>query len=112
MNRFSAEEKSGSGKTASAQGAKRRRLIWVLAVGVFFGWAGYIFFAQSAAIAEKSEQLAQKQASNDNVTDSLNQLKYDVSRLEDDEYVGQLARKNYNMYPRGEKPIRTDDTEQ
>ncbi|WNS42185.1 septum formation initiator family protein [Paenibacillus sp. MMS20-IR301] len=111
MNRFSAEEKSTNNKAVAA-GAKRRRLIWFLVVGLFFGWAGYTFFAQSAAIAEKSEQLAKKKESNESVTASLNQLKYEVSRLNDDEYIGQLARKWYNMYPEGELPIRTEQTEQ
>ncbi|OKP76948.1 hypothetical protein A3844_20165 [Paenibacillus helianthi] len=109
MNRFSAEEKGNSHK-ASAAGTKRRKFIWTLVVAVFFGWAGFIFFAQSAAIAEKSEQLAKKQESNETVTTSLNQLKYEVSRLNDDEYVGQLARKWYNMYPKGETPIRTEQS--
>lgn len=109
MNRFSAEEK-GSNHTASAAGAKRRRFIWILVVGVFFGWAGYIFFAQSAVIADKSEQLAKKKESSETVNASLGQLKYEVSRLRDDEYVGQLARKWYNMYPEGELPIRTEQS--
>ncbi|KWX79168.1 Cell division protein FtsL [compost metagenome] len=109
MNRFSAEEKENNHK-ASAAGAKRRRVIWTLVVAVFFGWAGYIFFAQSAVIADKSERLAQKQESHKTVTTSLNQLKYEVSRLKDDEYIGQLARKWYNMYPPGETPIRTEQS--
>lgn len=110
MNRFIAEEKN-SNKT-SATGAKRRRFIWVFVVAAFFCWAGYTFFAQSAAIAEKSKQLEKKQQSSESVTASLNQLKYEVSRLNDDEYIGQLARKWYNMYPQNELPIRTEQSGQ
>lgn len=110
MNRFSAEEKSSNNKGLAA-GAKRRRFIWAVMVTVL-GWAYYIFFAQSAAIADKSEQLAKKQASSEGVTASLNQLKYEVSRLNDDEYIGQLARKWYNMYPLGEQPIRPEQSGQ
>lgn len=109
MSRFSAEEKSN--KKTSAAGPKRRRLIWIFFVTVFFGWAGYTFFAQSAAIAEKSVQLEKKQESHSNVTASLNQMKYEVSRLNDDEYIGQLARKWYNIYPEGETAIRTEQSE-
>ncbi len=79
-------------------------------MALFFGWAGYIFFAQSAVIAEKSGQLAKKKESSESVNTSLGQLKYEVSRLKDDEYVGQLARKWYNMYPEGELPIRTEQS--
>lgn len=111
MSRFTAEEKNNNSNTMAA-GAKRRKFLWILVVAVFFGWAGYTFFAQSAAIADKSEQLAKKKQSSESVTASLNQLKYEVSRLNDDEYIGQLARKWYNMYPQGELPIRTEQTEQ
>jgi cell division protein DivIC len=111
MNRFSAEEKNKELKS-SAAGAKRRKFIWLLVVAVFFGWAGYIFFAQSALIAVKKDELAKKQESNENVTKSLTQLKYEVSRLNDEEYIGQLARKWYNIYPEGELPIRTEQSEE
>ncbi|KUP20919.1 MULTISPECIES: septum formation initiator family protein [Paenibacillus] len=109
MNRFTAEEK-GTASKALAAGAKRRKFIWLAVMTVFFSWSGYIFFAQSASIADKSEVLAKKQATNESVTASLNQLKYDVSRLNDDEYIGQLARKWYNMYLPGELPIRTEQS--
>ncbi|AWV31204.1 septum formation initiator family protein [Paenibacillus sp. FSL R7-0048] len=111
MNRFTAEEKSNPSKN-SAAGAKRRRVMWILFVAVFFGWAGYTYFNQSAAITDKGEQLAKKQKTSESVTASLNQLKYEVSRLNDDEYIGQLARKWYNIYPQGETPIRTEQSEQ
>lgn len=109
MNRFAPEEKQAGGSPASA-GAKRRRMIWMAVMAVFFGWAGYIFFAQSALISDKSQELAKKQEVNQQVNASLNQLKYEVSRLNDNEYVGQLARKWFNMYPKGEMPIRTEQS--
>lgn len=109
MNRFAAEEK-GTARKALAAGAKRRKFIWLAVMTIFISWSGYIFFVQSASIADKSEALAKKQASNESVTASLNQLKYEVSRLNDDEYIGQLARKWYNMYLPGELPIRTEQS--
>lgn len=99
MNRFTAEEKSNLAKIRPQ--ARRRRFMWILFVAVFFGWAGYTYFNQSAVIADKGEQLAKKQKTSESVTSSLNQLKYEVSRLNDDEYIGQLARKWYNIYPQG-----------
>ncbi|BCG56625.1 FtsB family cell division protein [Paenibacillus sp. URB8-2] len=111
MNRSSPEMKQAGG-SAAATGAKRRRLIWVVLMAIFFGWAGYIFFAQSALISDKRQELAQKQESSNQVNESLGQLKYEVSRLNDNEYIGQLARKWFNMYPKGEVPIRTEQSEQ
>ncbi|MDT3428751.1 cell division protein DivIC [Paenibacillus forsythiae] len=111
MNRFSPEEKQAGGRS-TAVGAKRRRLVWIVLMAVFFSWAGYIFFAQSALISDKSHELAQKQQTSKQVNDSLSQLKYEVSRLNDNEYIGQLARKWFNMYPKGEVPIRTEQSKQ
>lgn len=111
MNRFAAEEKRNH-STASATGAKRRRFMWILFVALFFGWAGYTYFDQSAVIADKSDELVKKQKISQDVKTSLNQLKYELSRLNDDEYIGQLARKWYNIYPRGETPIRAEQSEQ
>jgi len=110
MGRFATEEKNNHIKS-SAAGAKRRRFIWFAAVVVFCGWAGFIFFAQSALIADKKDELAKKQEKYENVKKSELQLKYEVARLNDKEYIGQLARKWYNIYPEGEKPIRTEQTE-
>ncbi|KGE19935.1 FtsB family cell division protein [Paenibacillus wynnii] len=110
MSRFSTEEKNNYIKS-SAAGTKRRKFIWILFVAVFLGWAGFTFFAQSALIADKKDELAKKQATNENVSKSLLQLKYEVSRLNDTEYIGQLARKWYNIYPKGETPIRTEQSE-
>ncbi|MCL6606018.1 MAG: septum formation initiator family protein [Paenibacillus sp.] len=110
MGRFSAEEKNNYIKS-SAAGTKRRKFIWLFSVVLFLGWAGYTFFTQSALIADKKEELAKKQETNENISKSLLQLKYEVSRLNDNEYIGQLARKWYNIYPEGETPIRTEQSE-
>ncbi|MFP4978601.1 septum formation initiator family protein [Paenibacillus sp. CN-4] len=99
------------GGSASA-GAKRRKLIWLATMAVFFGWAGYIFYAQSGLISDKSDELARKQANLQSVEQSMNQLKYEVARLNDKEYIGQLARKWYNMYPQGETAIRAEQSEE
>jgi len=110
MGRISSEEKNNYIKS-SAAGTKRRKFIWAAFVTLFVCWAGYTFFAQSALIADKKDELAKKQKTNETVTKSLQQLKYEVSRLNDNEYIGQLARKWYNIYPEGETPILTEQSE-
>lgn len=75
--------------------------MWILFVAVFFGWAGYTYFNQSAAITDKGEQLAKKQKTSESVTASLNQLKYEVSDLMMMSILVELARKWYNIYPQG-----------
>jgi cell division protein DivIC len=100
-----------AGTPAASVGAKRRRMIWLAGIIAFMGWAGYTYVKQESLIADKTGQLAVKQESKQGAVNSLNQLKYEVSRLNDDEYIGQLARKRYNMYPEGERAIRKESSE-
>ncbi|KAA9003605.1 septum formation initiator family protein [Paenibacillus spiritus] len=114
MNRFATTEEtvSSSRPPAKTAGVRRRKIMWMTTVVLFFAWAGYIFVAQSAAISDKSGALARKQEAKAGADQSLNQLKYEVSRLGDNEYIGELARKRYNMYKPGEVPIRVEDNGQ
>lgn len=81
---------TNQGKSA---GAKRRLMLWMTFMIVFVIWAGYTFLVQNAQISDKSSHLATQQASKEDTLKKLEQLKYEVSRLNDPEYIGQLARK-------------------
>ncbi|MDU5947168.1 MAG: septum formation initiator family protein, partial [Paenibacillus macerans] len=65
----------------------------------------------SEEIGEKSQQLAKTQASGKQTEESLNQLKYEVNRLQDPEYIGQIAMKKYGLYKPGEIPVRVSESE-
>ncbi|ANS76370.1 septation ring formation regulator EzrA [Paenibacillus yonginensis] len=93
-------------KTNSNAGAKRRLRLWFCFIILFVGWAGYAFYSQSSELHEKSKQLADIRAKEQATKDSLNQIKYEINRLNDPEYIGQLARKKYGLYKPGETPIR------
>lgn len=100
-------QSSGGGSA----GAKRRLRLWMGFMILFLGWAGYMFLSQSGEIGVKSQQMAERQASKTVSEQSLNQLKYEINRLKDPEYIGQIAMKKYGLYKPGEIPVRVSESE-
>ncbi|MNO23064.1 Cell division protein FtsL [compost metagenome] len=95
---------------AKPTGARRRIRLWMSFMIVFIGWAGYTYFAQAGEIGAKEQQLAEYQASKTDGEQSLNQLKYELDRLKDPEYIGQIAMKKYGLYKPGEIPVRVSES--
>ncbi|MDR0270146.1 septum formation initiator family protein [Paenibacillus sp.] len=118
MGKYAAKEQARTSKAKMNQenkaeqkaGARRRILIWVSFMVIFMLWATYSFISQQSQIADKSAELAKKKVEQDNTEKSKQQLTYEVKRLKDPEYIGQLARKNYGMYLPGETPIHTEES--
>ncbi|MEK3870551.1 septum formation initiator family protein [Paenibacillus sp. FSL M7-0831] len=77
---------------------------------VFLGWACFTMISQQSQIADKSADLAKKKQEQLSVEKTKEQLMTDVKRLNDPEYIGQLARKNFGMYKPGETPIHAEET--
>lgn len=70
-------------------------------------WAVYVLISQFGQIGEHNGQLeeanrklAEAQAKNED-------LRLQIARLNDDEYIGQIARKEYGLGLPGEVPIKT-----
>jgi cell division protein DivIC len=108
--RTQAAKRNRDNKTGQQAGARRRILIWLSFMVIFMGWALFTFISQQSQISEKSAELAKKKVEQDNTENSKKQLMYEVNRLKDPEYIGQLARKNYGMDLPGETPIYTEGT--
>lgn len=89
-------------------GGRRRLSLWMCFMVLFMGWAGYTLLNQNSQIAVTSDELVKKQATKAESDESVSQLEYEVNRLQDPEYIGQLARKEYGLYRPEEIPIRPD----
>ncbi|MNJ49947.1 Cell division protein FtsL [compost metagenome] len=98
------------GQASNNAGARRRIRLWGGFMIIFLGWAGYIFISQSGEIGVKSQQLEERRASMTATTQSLDQLKYEINRLQDPEYIGQIAMKKYGLYKPGEIPVRVSES--
>lgn len=98
-------------KSPKSNGARRRIRLWMGFMVLFIGWAGYTYIAQSGEIGAKADQLSQQQAAKEENEQILNQLKYELNRLQDPEYIGQIAMKKYGLYKPGEIPVRISESE-
>lgn len=88
------------------QSGKKRLRLWAVLMIVLFAWAGYTFFGQSSTIADKASKLEASQAVKAESETQLGEVKAEIKRLQDPEYISQIARKEYNMYKPEEIPIR------
>ncbi|WP_172199236.1 FtsB family cell division protein [Saccharibacillus qingshengii] len=88
------------------QSGKKRLRLWAVLMLVLLGWASYTLIDQSSVIADKASQLEERQTARLENATALNEIKTEIKRLQDPEYVAQIARKEYNMYKPEEIPIR------
>ncbi|CAH1224237.1 Cell division protein FtsL [Paenibacillus plantiphilus] len=94
-----------SKKSAAPAGTKRRLKIWFCVIALFMGWAIYTFFTQMASQGQAEIKLAEVQGKIDAATKQMKDLQLQVERLNDKEYIGQLATKEQGLVKRGEKQI-------
>ncbi|WP_172257504.1 FtsB family cell division protein [Saccharibacillus deserti] len=88
------------------QSGKKRLRLWAVLMLVLLGWASYTLIDQSSVIADKASQLEERKTARLENETALNEIKTEIKRLQDPEYVAQIARKEYNMYKPEEIPIR------
>lgn len=96
------------GQTAGTKktGARKRLRLWLLFVVAFMVWAGYTLVHQTLEVAGQKVQLDDRQKLVAKTEAERDSLKQEIAKLNDDEYLGQMARKKLDLYPPGEKAIR------
>ncbi|OAB42725.1 FtsB family cell division protein [Paenibacillus glacialis] len=107
MGKYASQTSVNQGSTKYA-GGRRRLSLWMCFMVLFMSWAGYTLFNQNSQIADTNAELVKKQAAKAASDEAVLQLKHEVNRLQDPEYIGQLARKDYGLYRPEEIPIRPD----
>jgi len=88
------------------QSGKKRLRLWAVLMLVLILWSGYTLFSQSSVIADKSAQLEERMTAKASSETALSEVKTEIKRLQDPEYIAQIARKEYNMFKPEEIPIR------
>lgn len=97
--------------TPSMTGARRRLKLLLIVIVLFMSWAGYILMTQHGQMNERSGQL---QESSKKLSDAETQsqiLQQEVTRLNDPEYISQIARKEQGLGFPGEIPITIEKTD-
>ncbi len=86
-------------------GVRRRLKLLLFIMVLFMSWALYVLIVQYGQISDRSGQLqeADKKLSDTQATNA--DLEQQIARLNDPEYIGQIARKEHGLGLPGEVPI-------
>jgi len=95
-------------KTPGNAGTKRRFKLWMMFIVLFLGWAGYTIFGQMQQKNATGVKLTTIQGQLDASTKETEALKRQIERLNDPEYIEQLATKEQGMVKKGEQQIFSD----
>lgn len=89
-------------QTNNRKGQKRRIRLVLFFVLCVFVWTGYTLYLQSGVLAEKKAELNALKQEMAVVQKEQAELTYKASRLYDQEYVAELARKQFFYTKPGE----------
>ncbi|MCR8846632.1 septum formation initiator family protein [Paenibacillus sp. SC116] len=102
-NRSNTGAPSGVHKTV-----KRRLQLWLLFMVVFLGWAGYTYVSQVFQLEDMQKEYAQNEVEKKKAEQIRNDLQHEVNRLDDPEYLLDIARSKGMTLP-DERLIRTEE---
>ncbi|MFF2890601.1 septum formation initiator family protein [Paenibacillus sp. NPDC057967] len=97
--------KAAAKKSVSGSAARRRYRIWMMFIVLFMGWAGYTLFGQMQQQKATFEKLTTIESGIEETRSQTEALKREVERLNDPEYISQLATKEQGMVKEGEQQI-------
>ncbi|QHT58706.1 septum formation initiator family protein [Paenibacillus lycopersici] len=91
--------------SSARTGTKRRLKIWLMFVLLFMGWALYTFITQLEHQGKAEQKLAAAQSKLNEAAQKTEDLKLEVKRLNDPEYISLKATQELGMVKKGERPI-------
>ncbi|MUT67686.1 septum formation initiator family protein [Paenibacillus sp. NEAU-GSW1] len=87
------------------QGTRRRLRIWGMGCVLFMCWAAYTFIGQWNEHKAMETKLSTVQKQLEEASVETKQLQLQIDRLNDPEYIEQLATKEQGMVKDGQQPI-------
>jgi cell division protein DivIC len=94
---------SNSPSSSNKQGQKRRIRLVMFFMLCFSVWTGYTVYLQSGILSEKERELENLRQEAAVVQQTQAELSYKANRLNDKEYIAELARKQLFLSKPGEK---------
>lgn len=85
------------------KGQKRRMRLFFFVILCCFIWTGYTLYLQSGVLAQKKSELDQLKQETAALLQEQEELSYEASRLNDQEYLAELARKRIYYTKPGER---------
>ncbi|MBH5320712.1 septum formation initiator family protein [Paenibacillus sp. GSMTC-2017] len=92
-------------KSTGRSPARRRYRIWMTFIVLFMGWAAYTLFGQMQQQKATNVKLTTIESGLEASKLQTEALKREVERLNDPEYISQLATKEQGMVKQGEQQI-------
>lgn len=92
-------------------GARRRLKLFMMVMVLFMSWAAYTLMGQYGQLSDRRAQLRESEMRLSEVQAKSEALKQEIARLNDPEYIGQIARKEQGMGLPGERPIQIEKSE-
>ncbi|MGO4371833.1 FtsB family cell division protein [Paenibacillus sp. YIM B09110] len=92
-------------KQTTNAGSKRRIRMWLLFVVLFIGWATYTLVGKLQEQHATNSRLATIQQQLETAKTDTEAMKQEIERLNDPEYISQLATKDHGMVYKGETQI-------
>jgi cell division protein DivIC len=89
-------------------GARRRLKLLLFIMVIFMSWALYVIIVQYGQISDRSSQLREADKKLTDAKVKSEALKQQIARLNDPEYIGQIARKEHGLGMPGEVPIKIE----
>ncbi|MFC5468583.1 septum formation initiator family protein [Cohnella suwonensis] len=94
--------------TPAMTGARRRMKLFLFVMVLFMSWAAYVLIIQQGQIGARSSQLDEVDRKLTDVQAKNEGLKQQINRLNDDEYMEQIAKKEHGLGLPGERIIQTE----
>lgn len=89
-------------KSVKVKGAKRRLRFLFFVLTCFFAWAGFTLWHQNGQISDSISRLAALEVQLAEIQADSDQLKEDITKLHDPEYIEQILRRDLQMVRQGE----------
>ncbi|MED4755443.1 septum formation initiator family protein [Brevibacillus choshinensis] len=94
--------KEATSSPTNRKGQKRRMRLFFFFILCFFVWTGYTLYLQSGVLSQKESELGALKQESAVLLQQQEELTYDASRLNDQEYLAELARKRIYYTKPGE----------
>lgn len=93
---------NGQSRASGSKASRRRKRLVILPVLCFIAWAAATVWDQTALIQSKLQDLEALEQKLEETKAVNERLKLEITRLNDDEYIEQKARKDFQMVVPGE----------
>jgi cell division protein DivIC len=91
--------------TSAMTGVRRRMKLLLFVVVIFMSWAVYVLVVQHGLIGDRASDLREANKKLTDATTQSDALKQQIVRLNDQEYVEEIARKEQGLGYPGEIPL-------